>query len=350
MKEIGSEFWELDYPENKKPPLWEAWPGEKRYYVSGRTALYAILQDILIENKCSKAYLPSYCCHTMIQPFVSLGFSVDFYSVVFEDGQMKSKLDPNQDCDVVLFMNYFGFESSEVDLPEKAIAIEDMTHSLRFNSAETKKIHYRFASLRKWGAVAGAAISAKEFGSFRALAASELRHTKYIEMRNDAYYKKRHYMSIDGGDKESYLRLFEAAESLLEREYIGYTADEESMSAAAQIEQGFDRRRSNAGVLIDGLESIRWICPIFSTLSLEDAPLFVPILAPKGKRDELRNYLNKNKVYCPIHWPLSPYHKINDIERRIYQEEMSLLCDQRYGDKEMFRQLELLQTFGVKYA
>ena len=61
INEIGSEFWK----ENKKY-LNE----NERLFLSGRTALDAIIKDSKKEHIIKSALLPSYCCHTMIEPFL----------------------------------------------------------------------------------------------------------------------------------------------------------------------------------------------------------------------------------------------------------------------------------------
>ena len=59
--EIGSEFWKY----NKKYIS-----ENEELFLSGRTALDAIIKDILSEYRIESALLPSYCCHTMIEPFI----------------------------------------------------------------------------------------------------------------------------------------------------------------------------------------------------------------------------------------------------------------------------------------
>ena len=173
-KEIGSEFWRADsfIPTDPRFLPSASWPGEKQYFLSGRTALYAIIQEIkesLGSFSPLTAYLPSYCCHTMIDPFLQQGVSVDFYPVVFRDGSLQQLIDSRKVCDVILVMDYFGFSIVEKELPKSAIVVRDMTHAL-FSSDYAEKLQsadYLFASFRKWGAVVGASVASKKTGEDR---------------------------------------------------------------------------------------------------------------------------------------------------------------------------------------
>ena len=78
--------------------------------------------------------------------------------------------------------------------------------------------------------------------------------------------------------------------------------------------------------------------------------MFVPVLVPDGKRNELRRHLINNEIYCPIHWPVSEYHmggshKLDDKTENIYANELSLVCDQRYIEEDMNRMVDVIREF-----
>ena len=86
-------------------------------------------------------------------------------------------------------------------------------------------------------------------------------------------------------------------------------------------------RRENARVLYEGLSGkVQFMFPIEDM----DCPLFVPVLLPN--RDEVKAHLTKNEIYCPVHWP-----KPKGCDSNIYDLELSLICDQRYGIEDMER-------------
>lgn len=352
IKEIGSEFWRTGSSVHSGQGFLPStiWPGEKQYYVSGRTALYAIIKEIK-ESLCSSrlltAYLPSYCCHTMIDPFLQQGVSVDFYPVVFRDGSLQQLIDPRKACDVILVMDYFGFSIVEKELPKSAIVVRDMTHALfSFNHAEKlQSADYLFASFRKWGAVAGASVASKKIGEWSET--SKRHHNSYISLRKRGYELKSDYIEGKSVEKYEFLDIFFEAEDSLEQDYVDYAADEKSISESATLFQSISIRRRNAELLLQGLNPSHIVEPIFPKLETHDVPLFIPILMKNNKRDDLRKYLIENSVYCPIHWPLSQLHTITTEEQQIYLSELSLICDQRYGEDEMNRQLELIRGYEL---
>lgn len=354
IKEIGSEFWRTDslVPTDHRFLPSDDWPGDKQYFVSGRTALYVIIKEIK-ESLCSfsplTAYLPSYCCHTMIEPFIRQGITVDFYPVVFKDGSLHQLINPRKVCDVILVMDYFGFSTVEKELPKSAIVVRDMTHAL-YSSNHAEKllsVDYLFASFRKWGAIAGAGVVSKKNGEWREI--GKRLHNLYISLRMRGYELKTDYIEGKSIEKSEFLDIFSEAEDLLEQDYIDYAADEKSISEAATLYQSVSIRRRNAELLLQGLNSLHIIEPIFPRIETHDVPLFIPILVKNNKRDDLRKYLIENSVYCPVHWPLSPLHSITTEEQQIYSSELSLICDQRYGEDEMNRQLELLRSYESRH-
>ena len=76
---------------------------------------------------------------------------------------------------------------------------------------------------------------------------------------------------------------------------------------------------------------------VFKELKENDCPLFVPLLIDEDKRDALKNHLIKKQIYCPVHWPVTEFHKLNDKTEEIYKKEISIVCDQRYTVNDMKR-------------
>ncbi|MGI6227330.1 MAG: hypothetical protein ACOYJ1_13860, partial [Peptococcales bacterium] len=102
-----------------------------------------------------------------------------------------------------------------------------------------------------------------------------------------------------------------------------------------------EKRKENAKILVKELKRIKEI----KTLDLceKDVPLFVPVIISNGMRDKLRQYLVSKRVYCPVHWPLSNAHAIDN--KYIYDNCLSLVCDQRYENVDMFHIVDLIKNF-----
>lgn len=353
MHEIGSEFW-INCSDNSSAhgSIWDSWPGNLLTFLSGRTALSAILDDICLISSHQHpaiAYLPSYCCHTMIEPFLRHGMMVEFYSVKFNDGEFKQEIDSSKVCDIVLILDYFGFSRDHCNLPKNAVVIRDMTHAAFSRPPYICDANYTFASFRKWGAIAGAAIAIKQHGLWLIEEATR-QNTAYLALRYTGYRDKAKYIAGDAGIDKSYLHTFQQAESLLDSDYENYAADDESLRKAEYLYSFATQRRKNAQKLLSGLRTISVVEPLFQTLFDNDTPLFVPVFVKDGRRDTLRRYMIENSIYCPVHWPISLLHRINNDERKLYDTELSLVCDQRYSEPDMDRQLNIIRRFELENA
>ena len=71
MKEIGSEFWDVPVTEIEN----NIFPKSTQWFLSGRSALQAIINDI---KECHTVAMPSWCCDSMVKPFVDAGYTVRF--------------------------------------------------------------------------------------------------------------------------------------------------------------------------------------------------------------------------------------------------------------------------------
>ena len=131
--------------------------------------------------------------------------------------------------------------------------------------------------------------------------------------------------------------MFEKGESIIDSEL------ECSMSQiAAKLYGSLDeehmkiRRLNNAQHVVNKLDKLK-IKPLLP-LTEGHVPLFIPIILEN--RDEVRKRMFQHEVFCPVHWPLEGM----DLKRGkvMFETELSLIIDQRYGQKEMNLIIELL--------
>lgn len=339
LKEIGSEFWN-DGPIRR----------DKIYLLSGRTALEYIIRDVMKHHNVKSVLLPSYCCHTMIEPFFRNGVSVRFYDVYFDEmNGLSIEVPQAKENEIFYYMRYFGFHQlmgADLNKINKdfMVVIEDSTHSWLSGDIGCHA-DYSYVSYRKWTGFDAIALANKETGTFSDF--PEAVNIEYSRLRKQASSMKRTFMDSGIGEKQEFLDLFNKAEQLLETDYVGYKPSTDTMAAFLQLDTASiaKNRQRNAKILIDGLKDIPEIKLMFQTVKADEVPLFVPILT-RESRTELRKYLIDNAIYCPIHWPKSAYH--NGISKRgeeLYQHELSLVCDQRYGSDDMDRIVECIREY-----
>lgn len=327
-REIGSEFWDIPITDQQNKLFQQS----AQWFLSGRSALQAIIAEL---GEARSVSLPSWCCDSMIKPFVDAGFDVHFYPVYWQESLVQEiKLD----SDVLFLIDYFGYTGQQPDLcGYKGTIIRDVTHSLF--STTYDDADYYFGSLRKWcGVWTGGYAWTRDGHSLNTGGADD---SEYISLREKAMIQKEEYINGRREDK-GYLKVFDEAEETLET--VGAVpAVFRDVASAEHLDAGMivNRRRANAEVL--GKAFSDWL--MFPNIDLIDCPMFVPVLVPEGKRDALRRYLINNEIYCPIHWPVSKYHSLDERTSHIYENELSLVCDQRYMQDDMNRMVEVIKRF-----
>jgi len=342
--EIGSEFWEVE-TDNESNFILET---PHNFFLTGRTALDYIIKDMKVNKVVKSVYMPSYCCHSMIQPLIDNGVDVEFYDVIFENGNYTYMMDFETQCDVIFIMQYFGYCNETVNefiykyKQLGKIVIEDATHSWMSDRPYNQESNYVFASFRKWTGLPGGAVAIKQDGQF-IIEVSKETNFEYIQLRKKASTLKKEFIENGIGQKETFLKYFNQAEELLESEYQNYyiQQDLENLIKSLDLVKIKEKRKINAGYLIEGLKEFSSIETI--SLEKEDVPLFVPIIVPHGKRNELRQYLINNDIYCPVHWPISEQHRFHN--KSLYYNSLSLVCDQRYELSDMNRIIETIKDF-----
>lgn len=325
--EIGSEFWQKYDKSNKKD-------GNEIAVLSGRTALDFIIRDLKASGDFRSIMLPSYCCDSMIEPFIRNSVEVSFYPVSHNGIDFHEN-----DKDAILLLDYFGYVDNQVTrIANRAkdngqFVIYDATHYL----GERKIVaDYSFRSYRKWFFCNYASVI-KDNG-FWEIPFPTQTNSAYVENRNIAAELKTDYISKGIGEKNVFLNMFSSAETILEQDYSNYFGEK----VICDISYIAEVRRANARRLIDGLRGIKEITFWRNQIEDIDTPLFVPILIQDNIRNELRKHLIEHQIYCPIHWPTSELHSnINGI----YENELSLVCDQRYSFDDIDREIEVVKNF-----
>lgn len=161
--EIGSHFeydFQEDSKEQKKSVDWLPKGKDFTYTFSGRAAIELAIKDIRTRNDVQTVYMPSYCCHSMIDPFIKNDINVIYYNVNYcNKNGITYEINQYEECDIFFAMSYFGLEDFNLDSAiaefskQGKIIIEDITHRLLCEQPHADLIHYGIASIRKWFAV-----------------------------------------------------------------------------------------------------------------------------------------------------------------------------------------------------
>ena len=352
MREIGSEYWlEQKVPEPAVPeahrsvegPLLPSKDKDRCYVLSGRTAIDLIIQDILKTREIQKVCLPAWCCDSMIAPFVAHGIRVDFYDIRFDDA-LEGHTDGTDYTDIFYVTNYFGYENTmsiETVMRFKeqgCIIIYDRTHSLFMdNDPYISLADYSFASIRKWMGVIGGAVVA-------GVGECELNLCPYLDCKEKAMRMKKAFIEGDETiDKQAFLNLYSEFGHHLVEDYQNYEMDDLSYALykSTDLTAMRRKRRENARYLHEHLKDVKFI----GELTDNAVPLFVPVFfESKEQRDAVRRKLIDAQIYCPIHWPKPALIPADFEANKIYDTELSLICDQRYDLADMERMVTLINN------
>lgn len=341
--EIGSEFW------LEQPVLQPVTDRDGVYVISGRTAIDVILQEVMRTRKVRSVMMPAWCCDSMIAPFVSRGIEINCYDKGLAESADTAEIlcDFRDFCENILYVtNYFGYENTlslEIvkQFKEKgAVILYDRTHSFLMDDDPYLELaDYSFASIRKWMGVIGGAIveGVKEVA---------LKPCPYLEPKETAMRMKQAYTAGDDTiDKQEFLNLYGVFGHHLAEDYRDYAMDDLSYAVykATNIEAMKAQRKGNAQYLHEHLTSVRFMYD----LTDKAVPLFVPLLfESKEQRDAVRRKLIEAEIYCPIHWPKPALIPAGYAVNKIYDTELSLICDQRYTTEDMARMAAVINEHG----
>lgn len=356
MREIGSEFWTGCSPTGRHGCKWHQPKGWILLEtLSGRVALEYVVES-LKSTGATSVYMPSYCCHTMIEPFLKHGLNVAFYDVVLTETGMNRQFNDNHGSDVVFLLDYFGHIDKETatiaqnQKPKGKTVIYDATHSI-YSDVDPMIYDYVFGSYRKWMDVNCGFVATKSTLDDSAQADWK-QFEEYVDMRTRMFDLKSRFMNGEDVDKQLFLTWISEAEEMLEQNYHHTLPDSRSLDVLERTDLPslMMARRNNAKILMQGIAELadeRIRC-FSQKIGAHDIPLFVPVWIQADIRNDLRRYLIEHCIYCPVHWPLSDLHVISDEAKKLYQSELSLVCDQRYDHFDMYRIVETIKNYLKK--
>ena len=336
MKEIGSEYWQIDTKKEKNKLEFLKIGKDRKLLMSGTTAIDYVLKEVKDEIKI--VYMPDYCCESMIIPFIDNNYKIKYYNVDLINNQYDINIKEN--CSIFFAMSYFGYNCSNMDYyiqkfnNRKIVVIEDITHRMFCKNNYCKYSNYLICSLRKWLPIYTGGIAINLNQTFRTDTSKFYIDNELIAKKKKAMLLKKDYIEGKKVKKETYLELFRESNELIEQ-YKEKGIDNESIKILKSIDlkQMIDNRRNNVKTIEHILENKK--IRVLYKLAEGDCPLFVPIILKN--RDYFRKEFINNNIYCPVHWP-----NYNGFNNEIYNTELSLICDQRYNTEQIKEYINLL--------
>jgi hypothetical protein len=322
----------------------------------GRSAIYLALQAILQHGGSKQAWLPAYCCSTVMLPFRELGFDINFYSMGHDLKTPAGLPTQLNDC-TFLYIHYFGTKNvaiidwlaKQMTRKENCFVIEDCVQaSLSDNVGFYGDFSVR--SYRKFLPQPDGALLAYTHPFDYQLAQS-----------NEAFISRKVVGKLLRGsdrNESNFLALFDESEQIIDQNvtprHMSWISN--YLSAKTDIDSIKRQRRKNWLCFHSQLQESsiydNLIQPLFPNLEEGAVPLGYPVFVRHNLRNELRSYLMQNNIFCPIHWAIEEdnYAGYDDIgaEKEISLAILTLPIDQRITDKMLQYMLKTIEAFFNK--
>lgn len=324
------------------------------FFDTGRSALYVALLEIIKQGGVREAWVPRYCCESVLLSFNALGFHLNYYSMG-ADLRTPSGLPHHLSGATFLLIHYFGKKNTAIiDWLNSTrnigqfFVIEDCVHASLSNNVGNLG-NYSLNSFRKLLPQPDGALLCSDFP---------------IEFKpegpNEAFISGKIVAKIlreSDAKAEFFLELLSQTENL-----INYEIRPRSISWLSRflfertdLEKIGSIRRANWDYLVGALRdqglSENQVVPIFYSLHEGEVPLGLPVRIMFDYRDSLRNFLFSYNIFCPIHWQLTEKTAMGEWEAdfELSRSILTLPIDQRLGQQELDYMVSKLVLFYKKY-
>ena len=349
---VGGEFyaderWQVDQP---------AADTSGSLFLNGGKACLTVIGDYLVSLGIREILLPSYLCPSILNALVPCGLSFTFYqvkpdlSIDLQDLARKA-----QEQRAVYFINYFGFnqppEAQAVlrNLQEKGLLVIEDNAQAAFHPQPIGD--FAFSSLRKFCAHDGGYLTTNlDVSSIIA---------KYADQPNRrlpvirAYRQKlADYLYQDLDIYDELKALYAHAEELYDSDKV-VLGDPLEQAAIERLDWAGIRRarRENYAYLLEAIQSIRALQPIFPELQTDNMPLGLPVYVEGLERDQLQDTLGEAGIGLTAHWAeIAQDGRLNQNATAVEMANtmLTLVIDQRTSHKQMDTMVDTLRMLCKK--
>lgn len=323
------------------------------YFDTGRSALYVALLEIIKRGGLREAWVPRYCCESVLLPFKALGFHLNYYSMG-ADLITPSGLPLHLSGDTFLFIHYFGKKNTVITDWLNAIrnlcsffVIEDCAQASLSNNVGNFG-NFSINSFRKFLPQPDGALLCSDFPiEFEPEGANEV----FISGKLVAKILRE-----SGAEAEFFLDLLVKTEDLINEEITPRSISwlSKFLFERTDIKKISSIRRANWYYLFNGLRdrglSEKQMVPIFDSLEQGEVPIGLPVRIMSDDRDSLRNFLLSFNIFCPIHWQLTEKMAMDkgEADINLSRSILTLPIDQRLGQQELDYMVSKLILFYKK--
>jgi len=303
-------------------------------FSSGRSALTAVLLHIF-DSANPIIFVPYYICQSVVDACQNANFEIRFYELGndFKFPITEVENIPNHAC--LLSVNYFGFIDDNSLIIEIKKQRPDITviadHVQSYWTCSNSVADFSFTSLRKHFAIPDGAIIYRKGEVWYAEGNFPENHFYDFKLMGSI-------LKFHNVDDDIYLRYFEKGERILYEEIYPTKASEISkwLFKVMNLRKIKEARISNFKQVYEfgKIKGLNFVFPFNPNI----VPLCIPIKV--DNRNLIRKALFSRNIYLPIHWPLSSFNVNSNIAKQFDEIELSLIIDQRYGERDLQYQLK----------
>ena len=283
------------------------------------------LEYILRVRGYKKVYVPYYTCVAVMEPINKLGIPYEFYHIDIHF-EIRDRFAPKEG-EALLYTNYFGLKQRYVEqLAEKVGNRLIVDNTQAFYAKSLSGIDTFYTCRKFFGVPDGAYLYCdKELDGEieQDYSYDRMAHlVKRIDLSAEEGFKD--FRRVDDGlDNQPIRKMSKLTQRIMQS--IDY-------EAIAQI------RRDNYEMLNNALEKENNIEP---SLDIDAVPMVYPFLASV---EGLREKLIDNKIFVALYWPnIQDWCSKDDIEYLLAYQMLPLPIDQRYGEEEKKRIVEVIE-------
>lgn len=282
------------------------------------------LEYILRCHDYRKVYVPYFTCETVVRPFKLLHIDYEFYAI-------NEKLEPVslpilKDNEAFLYTNYFGLKQDCVE--RLAAHLRDrliVDNAQAFYDKPITGVDTFYSARKFFGVPDGAYLYCEK---------------KINEplKKDTSYHRMGHLLKrIDLGAEAGYGDFRLNDDTLAEQPLMHMSSLTERLLGSINYQSVKDIRRDNYRLLENGLGKIN---QLDLNMSNDEVPMVYPFMTDNAN---LKTKLIKNKIFVATYWPnIFEWCNNSSWEFQLAEKGCFLPVDQRYGEKEMKRIIEVI--------
>lgn len=303
-------------------------------FVSGRSALYALLAEGIREFGWTKVYFPSYYCHEVVEFVNNPPVEVNYYRY----NPAQENIDPGQSPDdtkgaVIINVDYFGLKKLQWEDYSEATIVDDLTHNLQ--AWKDSKADFCFGSLRKDLPVP---VGGFCFSKSHAVPAAYDPALELLAARKlSGMFLKKEYLEGNADvSKEVFRELLISGE----KEFGDLKTNAAIPGISRALLESLDVEKITEAKISNGQHGLKLLGEIPGTrinFGKDKAGFGLVLeLSSSRRRDSLKACLIHQNIFPAVLWPDQKYDRDADLERKLLfvhmdyrhsKEDVEFICN-----------------------